>query len=144
MPNDIVATSTIYNYTSENLYFHFYLYFSVAYGSDIEKAKDIILNAAMENPNVMKGGAVPMPGVRMTALESSSVTIRLSIYVYDYNDNFYTDGVIRERVYNEFLENGIEIPYSQLDVYLKTELADGDGVKVTPPVRKHKDKSNKE
>lgn len=144
MPNDIVAKSTIYNYTSENMYFHLYTYFSVAYGSDIEKAKEIILKAAMDNPNVMKGGEVPMPGVRMTALESSSITIRLSIHVYDYNNSFSTDGVIRERVYNEFLKNGIEIPYPKLDVYVRTTPAEDNEVKVTPPLRKQKDRSNME
>lgn len=141
MPNDIVAKSTIYNYTSENMYFHLYTYFSVAYGSDIDKAKEIILKVAMENPNVMKGGEVSMPSVRMTALEASSITIRLSIHVYDYNNSFSTDGVIREKVYNEFLKNGIEIPYPKLDVYIKTVPAEDNEVKVTPPLRKKKDES---
>ncbi len=85
-----------------------------------------------------------MPSVRMTALEASSITIRLSIHVYDYNNSFSTDGVIREKVYNEFLKNGIEIPYPKLDVYIKTDPAEDNEVKVTPPLRKQKDGYYKE
>ncbi len=119
MPNNMVNSSVIYNYSKDNLFYHFYMYFEVAYGSDMEKAKSIMMDAALDNPKVMKDGSVPMPGVRMISLKDFSVTLRLSIYVYDYNDSFSTDGQIRERVYKEFMENGITIPFPQLDVNLK-------------------------
>ncbi|MEA4977028.1 MAG: mechanosensitive ion channel [Methanomassiliicoccaceae archaeon] len=138
MPNNMVSSAVIYNYSVENLFYHFYIYFGVAYGSDIDKAKSIMMEAALDNPNVMKGGLVPMPGVRMTALADSSVTLRLSIYVYDYNDSFSTDGQIRERVYREFLENGIEIPFPQMDVHLKSEPAEDNKVVVIQPKKKEK------
>ncbi len=144
MPNSMVSSSVIYNYSVENLFYHFYIYFGVAYGSDIDKAKSIMMQAALDNPNVMKGGSVPMPGVRMTALADSSVTLRLSIYVYDYNDSFSVDGQIRERVYNEFLENGIEIPFPQMDVHMKSEPAEDNNVKVTQPKRKARAESGPE
>jgi len=138
MANNMVSSAVIYNYSVENLFYHFYIYFGVAYGSDIDKAKSIMMEAALDNPNVMKGGSVPMPGVRMTALADSSVTLRLSIYVYDYNDSFSTDGQIRERVYREFLENGIEIPFPQMDVHLKSEPAEDNKVVVIQPKKKEK------
>ncbi|MDN5357951.1 MAG: mechanosensitive ion channel family protein [Candidatus Methanomethylophilaceae archaeon] len=138
MPNNMVSSAVIYNYTAENSFYHFYIYFGVAYGSDIDKAKSIMMEAALDNPNVMKGGSVPMPGVRMTALADSSVTLRLSVYAYDYGDSFSTDGQIRERVYREFLENGIEIPFPQMDVHLKYEPAEDNKVVVTQPRRKDK------
>lgn len=144
MPNNMVSSSVIYNYSVENLFYHFYIYFGVAYGSDIDRAKSIMMQAALDNPNVMKGGSVPMPGVRMTALADSSVTLRLSIYVYDYNDSFSVDGQIRERVYNEFLENGIEIPFPQMDVHMKSEPAEDNNVKVTQPKRKARAESGPE
>lgn len=144
MPNNMVSSSVIYNYTAENRFYHLYIYFGVAYGSDIDKAKSIMMEAALDNPNVMKEGSVPMPGVRMTALADSSITLRLSIYVYDYNDSFSVDGQIRERVYKEFLENGIEIPFPQLDVHLKSEPAEDNEVKVTLPKRRGRAESGPE
>lgn len=121
MPNNMVTSSVIYNYTKENRFWHIYVYFEVAYGSDMDKAKSIMMDVALDNPKVMKDGSVPMPGVRMTSLKDSSVTLRLSVYVYDYKDSFSVDGQLREKIYQEFRKNGIEIPLPQLDVNMKGE-----------------------
>ena len=116
MPNDKVAASTIVNMTGENLRYRFNFYVEVTRDSDITLAKKILTDAAMDRPEIITDGSIMMPFARATGLTDSGIRIRLSAYVYDYENQWSTEAAIMERVLKEFKESGIRVAYKRYDI----------------------------
>jgi small-conductance mechanosensitive channel len=91
---------------------------NIAYENDIEQAKTIMKKAAMSHPNVITNGSVDLPSVRMTSFLESAIELRLSCFVYDFNDGGTIAGELRETIFKNFKESGITIPYPQMDVHV--------------------------
>jgi small-conductance mechanosensitive channel len=97
---------------------------SVRYGTDVERAREIILEAL--KPLMVKdksGRDIVDPSfpvdVRFDSFGDSSVN--LIVALYSTVETHYTfPSRAKEAIYNAFHENGIEIPFPQRDVYVKT------------------------
>ena len=118
MPNNAVAASTIINLTDDGLIYKMALHVSIAYDNDIDLAKKLMEEAAAEHPSVVTDGSVDLPSTRVTAFLDSSVEIRLIVYVNDFNESGKILGELREAIFRLFKENGISIPFPQMDVHL--------------------------
>ena len=100
------------------------LFLNVRYGTDIDKARRVILEAIQ--PMMIKdkaGRDIVDPSfpidVRFESYGDSSVNI--SVVLYTTVETHYTfPARAKEAIYNAFYENGIEIPFPQRDVYIKT------------------------
>ena len=97
----------------------------IRYGSDIEKARKVILEALKPLMTQDKAGhdivdpTFPID-VRFDSFGESSVN--LVVALYSTVETHYTfPARAKEAIYNAFRENGIEIPFPQQDVYIKTE-----------------------
>ena len=86
--------------------------FSVAYESDVEKVKKIVLDVMKSNGKVYLD---PEPFCKLKTLGSSSIDFFANCWVdsTDYWDVYY---YVTEWVYNEFKRNKISIPFSQIEV----------------------------
>lgn len=118
MPNNAVSSSTIVNLTGDGLIYKVTVYMNVAYDTDIDFARSLMEKAALNHPNVITNGSVDMPSTRVTAFLDSSIELRLTGYVYDFNDSGRISGELREAIFKAFKANGIEIPFPQMDVHL--------------------------
>jgi len=88
----------------------------VAYGTDLEKAKQVILDTLYADPLVLMEPKAPI--VAVSELNNSSVDF--SIWVWVGVDDYWTLWMrIRENLYNAFYANGITIPFPQMDVHIK-------------------------
>ena len=116
LPNGTITNSVIYNYSSEDTR-RVDLKFSAAYSCDIEKVKSVISSVIDAHPLALKD---PAPFVRLTAQDASALTYTARIWVKraDYW-TVYLD--VLEGVKKAFDENGIEIPYQQLDVRMRND-----------------------
>lgn len=114
IPNGKVSDAKIINYT-ESPERRIDLTFDIGYNSDFRKARELILKIIDEDSLFLK---TPEPVVRMTSHNESSVSIDVKVFVKndDYNMARYN---IIEAVKESFDENGIEIPYNQLDIHIK-------------------------
>ena len=120
IPNNIVSGGTIVNMTAENPDTRTYVYMTVSYGSDLKKAQELMVQAAMEHPHVIKDGSRSLPSTRLTNFLSSSIELRLAAYVDDFDSSGTYAGQMRERIFQLFEENGIEIPFNKLDIVVQT------------------------
>lgn len=120
MPNNAVSSATIVNLTGDGLIYKVTVYMNISYESDIDLAKSLMEQVALDHPNVITNGTVDLPSTRVTAFQSSSVELRLTGYVYDFNDSGKIGGELRESIFKSFKENGIVLPNPQLDVHLDT------------------------
>jgi small-conductance mechanosensitive channel len=118
MPNNVVTNATIINLTRDSKDTRIFIYISVAYEADLAKAKELMIQAAMEHPHVIKDGSRSMPGTRLTNFLDSGIEYRLSCFVDDFDNNSHYAGQIREAIYDLFVENGVSIPYNKLEVFL--------------------------
>ncbi|MDR0508701.1 MAG: mechanosensitive ion channel, partial [Candidatus Methanoplasma sp.] len=119
MPNNAVSSSTIVNLTGDGLIYKITVFMNIAYDDDIDLAKDIMKKAAMDHPSVITDGSVDAPSTRVTAFLDSSIEVRLTCYVYDFNDNGRIGGDLRESIFKKFKEQGISVPFPQRDVHVK-------------------------
>ena len=89
--------------------------FSIGYGDDFEKAKKLISDICAEHELVLDD---PAPFVRVSAHGSSSIELTVRAWVK--NADYWTVHFdVIEAVKKAFDENGIEIPFNQLDVHVK-------------------------
>jgi potassium-dependent mechanosensitive channel len=118
MPNDSVASSAITNLTGKSLIYKIHVFMTVAYGTDLDKAKKIMLDIGRTHPEVIIDGSVELPYVRVTAFQDSAIQVRLTVYVNDYNNYSKIGSELSEEIYKKFMEEGINIPYPQMDVHV--------------------------
>ncbi len=123
MPNNVVAGATLVNLTKGSAIARITVFVSVAYDSDMELVKSLLLKAANEHPHVIKDGSVSRPSTTMTEWQDSGVQYRLACYVDDFDSSTTYAGQLREVIFDMFKKNDIEIPYSRIQIDI---LSDAD------------------
>ena len=74
------------------------------------------LIAPVDGPHVITDGSCIPPNARLTEFADSGIRFRLACYVDDFNNSAHYAGQIRELVYRQLNDDGIEIPYSRIQV----------------------------
>lgn len=97
----------------------------VAYGVDIDEVKRILLTIAEENDSVCHD---PEPRVRFRTFGASSLDFELLCWVDNPELRGRVIDSLNSSIYKTFLEEGIEIPYSKQDLYIKEFPGQTDGV----------------
>lgn len=114
----VIPNGSISNEAVTNFSFHdtrrLDITISVAYDSDIEKVKALLLETASAHPLVMDD---PAPFCRLTNHGESSLDFALRVWVKS-GDYWTANFDLKESTKKALDENGIEIPYPQLDVHL--------------------------
>ena len=89
----------------------------VAYGTDPEKVQKIILDYLEGCENVVKD---PAPFCEMSAMSDSSIdfTVRFRCEQKDYWNTYFA---FQKDIYRRLNEEGVKIPYNQLDVHIVDE-----------------------
>lgn len=109
--NKIVLADAIINYSSSDIR-RVDMAVSVAYGSDLEKAKDVITNLVKSYPEVL--GDKPVV-VEVGALSASSIDF--IIRPWSKNSDYWTvKWRFQKEICPAFNAAGIEVPYNKLDV----------------------------
>ena len=87
---------------------------SVDYGTDLKKAVEIARETLKSLPGVL---AEPAPAVAVASLDESAVTINLRPWAAS-ADYWAVYSAAQEAVKKAFEENGIKIPFRQIDVHM--------------------------
>jgi len=91
----------------------------VAYSSDIEKVKELLLLATEGVEGILKN---PPPAVYFTQFGDSALIFKLIYYVEKKDLAFGIKSILHEKIIKLFRENGIEIPFPQSDVWFRNTL----------------------
>lgn len=114
IPNGALTNAAIVNYSSTPTR-RVDLTFSVAYDSDMDKVKALLLATVAEHEKVL---ADPAPAARLMKQNTSSLDFVLRAWCQsEHYWDVYFD--LNEEVKRRFDAEGIEIPYSQVDVHMK-------------------------
>lgn len=116
IPNGGLSTGSMVNYSTEPRRRVDWT-IGIGYGDDADKAKEVLLNMLTEDSRVLKD---PAPFIALKELADSSVnfTVRAWVEAPDYWSLFFD---INERVYKEFGDHGLNIPFPQMDVHMHKE-----------------------
>ena len=90
----------------------------VAYGSDVQKVKAILLRIADEHPDVLSDGSVPVPFVLFREFADSSLNFELRCHIRNIDNRLRVVSDINFAIDKAFREEGIVIPFPQRDVHL--------------------------
>ena len=113
MPNGGLSTGIMKNYSKEPTR-RVDWEFGIGYGDSYDKAKAVIDKLLASDSRVLQD---PAWFIALTSLGESSVNIVVRAWVNapDYWDVYFN---LNEKVYKTFAEEGLNIPFPQLDVHL--------------------------
>ena len=114
IPNGQLSNDSIINF-SANENRRLDLNLGVGYGQDIDHVKQVIRQVLDRHPAILKE---PEPFIRLGEWGDSSINFIVRVWVK--KDDFWpTNFDLIEELKREFDNNGIEIPFPKMDVYIK-------------------------
>lgn len=116
LPNSKIANSKIINYNQPASKIKEKIKIGVAYGSDINKVKKILLDIAENTESVEKD---PEPAVYFTEFLDHALEFVVVTWVDNPGEKFMVKTRINEEIYRRFNEEGIQIPYPTQDIYVR-------------------------
>ncbi len=116
IPNSDLIAGSVLNWTSPDLTGRVKVPIGVAYGTNPEKVKEILLEIATAHPVALK---YPAPSVVFKNFGASALDFELRVFIRDVNTILTVHSDINFEIARRFAEEGIEIPFEQHDVTLK-------------------------
>lgn len=118
VPNADFLSNQVVNWSHGTPQVRIRLPIGVAYGTDLDHASAVLLRVATGSPHVLE---TPEPTVLVESFGDSSVNLELAVWI-----DIRSAALRRVRsdlnrdLYREFREAGVEIPFPQRDVHLKS------------------------
>lgn len=117
IPNSELSNKSLINHTKEEV-IRLDVVASVAYGSDLDKVKEVLMEVIAEEPLIVNEPKAPV--VAVSELGNSSVD--LSMWMWVKVDDYWAVWLrIRENIYKAFYRNNITIPFPQVDVHIAND-----------------------
>jgi small-conductance mechanosensitive channel len=116
VPNEDIITQPVINWTFSSNRVRRHLPVNVSYKADIEKAMNLMMQAANETPRVIKN---PEPRVLIKSFGDNGVDLELRMWIIDSENgvsNIASDVYLQ--IWHKFNEEGIEFPYPQRDIHI--------------------------
>ncbi len=145
IPNSELLSTAVMNWTHKDKIGRLIVMVGVAYGSDTERVREILLSCAKTHSDILSW---PQPFVLFQNFGGSSLDFELRAYVREVDKRLTVSSELRFAIDKAFREEGIEIPFSQHDIHLRdierleqalaalkpeTKPATGDGDQVRGP-----------
>lgn len=120
IPNATLISNSVTNLTHGNNWTRQAISIGVAYGSDVEKVRDILLECAAKHKGVLKN---PPPYVIFKDFGASSLEFELRCYSSSIWSGWSIPSDLRYEINRRFIEEGIEIPFPQIVVHSGEKVA---------------------
>jgi potassium efflux system protein len=125
VPNSYFLEEKVVNRSFSDPRIRIVIPISVAYGTDVEKVRDLLLEAAMEehlvSPTVL---TTPEPFVNFAGFGESALNFELLIWIEDPNQLVLIKSNLNFRINRIFIENNVEIPYPKRDLQITSVAKD--------------------
>ncbi|WP_373604022.1 mechanosensitive channel MscK [Aggregatibacter sp. HMT-949] len=116
VPNKSFVTGQVTNWALSNTVTRLIVNIGVAYGSDLALVKRLLLQAANEQPGILKD---PEPHALFLSFGASTLDHELRVYVGQLSERTSVTDALNRRINELFAENNIDIAFNQLDVFIK-------------------------
>lgn len=117
VPNKNLITGTILNWTLSAPLNRVVIPVGVAYGTDTDRARNIMLEVAADHPRILED---PGPSATFEQFADSSLNLILRAYLPDLDNRLTTISELHSEIDKRFAAAGIEIPFPQQDLHLRS------------------------
>ena len=127
VPNSIMNKEIIENSNLIETITSYYIDVSISYESDIDLARHIMADVIGSHPlymDVRKDMRQEKVPVLVRAFESSGIALRARVWTKTVDENFSACSDIRIELLKHFREEGIEIPYTKIEIVDKPKPTD--------------------
>ncbi len=116
IPNADLISNQVTNWSFKDKRIRRKISVGVAYGSDVELVRTVLLKIAADAPNVLR---YPRPDVLFSDFGDSALTFVLRLWT-DIDHMLEVDTDVRFRIDKKFRENNIEISFPQRDIHIRS------------------------
>lgn len=118
IPNSEIAKAKVINHSYPDPKVKIRQTIGVAYGSDLEKVKNVIIDICQRHPEILKE---PPPTVFFTNFGESSLDLLMICWIRDYKERYRILDELNMEIKRRFEEENIEIPFPQRDIHIRTK-----------------------
>lgn len=118
LPNEMLMTTPVVNQSYSNTTVQVSVKVSIAYRADLDRALQILAEAASQQPRVL---ADPAPGAYVTGFGADGIELQIGFWIRDPEaGSLPIRSDIARTVLKRFQQEGIEIPFPQRDVRIRS------------------------
>ncbi len=120
VPNSELISGQVTNWVLRDPHGRLTLNIGVAYGSDVELVQKLLVEAAIEHPDVIKEGRAPGPKALFMEFGDSSLNFELRVWIHRIEKRFDVVSGLNFAIDKAFRANGVEIPFPQRDLHVRS------------------------
>ena len=117
IPNSLITTNKVINWSHQTKITRFKIDVGVAYGSDVDLVIKILEESAFEHPDISDK---ELTEARLVNFGNSSLDFQVLFFSKNIFRINRVKSDIRRIISQKFAENGITIPFPQMDLHLKS------------------------
>lgn len=118
IPNSRLTETMVHNYSYDDPSIIVCNKVQVSYSSDLDRVKEVSLEVAGRNPyGVAKGNHE----FQVWSFDDSGITVRICVVIRKASERIQALSWTNLEIWRAFKNNGIEIPFPQLDLHVKRE-----------------------
>ncbi len=120
LPNTKLAEEKVVNITMPDQRIKGNVIVGVAYGTDLDRVKQVLFEIVGSHPNVLKGPE-SKPAFRVTEFADSSINLKIIFWVDEVENKWRVESELKELIDKRFKVENIEIPFPQRVIYMHQE-----------------------
>jgi small-conductance mechanosensitive channel len=117
IPNQTFFTDIVTTFTGSDRIIRNSLTIGVSYDADPQKVIEILLGLAADNPHILED---PKPLAFLIDFADFSISYQLTFYLDDPTIGKTIKSDLSRQLWQRFAENGIEMPFPQYDIHLRS------------------------
>ena len=117
VPNSALITAEVINHSRPTTNLRIRIGMGVAYGTDPGKVRDVLMQVAKDEPEVMQ---TPPPDVRLEDFGDSALSFALYCWIEQAKDDLRIGSQLRFAIDKAFRAAGIEMPFPQRDIHVRS------------------------
>jgi potassium-dependent mechanosensitive channel len=117
VPNSALITAEVVNHSRPTTSLRIRVSVGVAYGTDTDLVKRVLMDVAKNAGNVLKA---PLPEVRLEDFAESSMQFALLCWIEHAREDLRVASSLRFAIEKAFRQAGVVIPFPQRDVHMHT------------------------
>lgn len=136
VPNRYIVSNPVHNYTYSDPFFYIHCSVSVSYSSDLHLVEKVMKKAAESLPYRVADQEIYF---RVKAFMDSGIGLSVYVRISNVSDKYAATSDLHMKVWELFNEHGIEIPFPQLDLHLRSRVQNLEEKSIVPNAKTGKE-----